>query len=211
MMLTDFQIERYSRQILLAQVGGRGQESILDARIEVVGNGRAARTAARYLCAAGVGHLFVRCGADSFADHGGWELDNPDCTVAFSACEPDTRPDLVLHAGAGSGRDFLDRRCLRRLVGTAGNGQSTVIDAGRSCAPCAIAAEEKPAAGADGPLDEVAEFVTGTLLAQEALALLLAPERPHGRVVALGVADATASSRSSTLLPTCPHAPAGDG
>jgi len=41
-MLTDAQIERYGRQIILPEVGGRGQERLLAARVAVAGAGPAA-------------------------------------------------------------------------------------------------------------------------------------------------------------------------
>jgi hypothetical protein len=54
-MLSDEQVERYSRQILLAEVGGRGQERLLAARVVVHGDGPTAGFAASLLAAAGVG------------------------------------------------------------------------------------------------------------------------------------------------------------
>jgi len=214
-MLSDLQIERYSRQILLPQVGGRGQESIFAASVEVVGDGLVARTAARYLCAAGIGRLVVSREIDSFADPQQSEFDNPDCRVTFDTAGSEARSDLILHAGTGPGLDSVDHRCARRLVGTARNGSAAVTDLGWACVPCAVAvlaAGGVPSTGSSGPLDEVAEFVAGTLLAQEALALLLSPERPGGRMIAIGVANATAGSQPSTPLPCCSHAvAAGDG
>ncbi len=56
-MLSETQIERYSRQIRLPQVGGRGQEKLLAAAVAVLGNDEVASTAAVYLAAAGVGRL----------------------------------------------------------------------------------------------------------------------------------------------------------
>ena len=44
-MLTDGQIERYSRQIILPQLGGRGQEKLLSSAIAVVGTSVAVATA----------------------------------------------------------------------------------------------------------------------------------------------------------------------
>ncbi len=58
-MLSEPQIERYSRQILVAQVGGIGQEKLLAAQVAIVGGGAAASTAATYLAAAGIGRLLV--------------------------------------------------------------------------------------------------------------------------------------------------------
>lgn len=54
MSLTEDQIIRYSRQILLAQVGGKGQEKLLASGAELVGRGAAQATAAAYLAAGGI-------------------------------------------------------------------------------------------------------------------------------------------------------------
>jgi hypothetical protein len=51
--LSDALVERYSRQILLPEVGGRGQERLCAARAVVVGGGPAAAYAASLLAAAG--------------------------------------------------------------------------------------------------------------------------------------------------------------
>ncbi len=56
-MLSDAQVERYSRQIVLPEVGGRGQERILASCVSIQGGGEAARTCASYLAAAGVGQV----------------------------------------------------------------------------------------------------------------------------------------------------------
>ena len=59
MSLTDAQIVRYGRQILLPELGGVGQERLLQAVVSVSGTDRGAAEAARYLAAAGVGHVAV--------------------------------------------------------------------------------------------------------------------------------------------------------
>jgi molybdopterin-synthase adenylyltransferase len=61
MPLSEPQVQRYARHVLLPDVGGRGQQRLLDAAVAVpVGPQRAAEVAALlYLAAAGVGTLVV--------------------------------------------------------------------------------------------------------------------------------------------------------
>ncbi len=53
-MLTEAQIQRYARHVLLPKVGGRGQERLLEATVRVDAEGPEAQVALSYLAAAGV-------------------------------------------------------------------------------------------------------------------------------------------------------------
>ncbi|MBM4310460.1 MAG: HesA/MoeB/ThiF family protein [Deltaproteobacteria bacterium] len=57
--LAEAQIDRYSRQILLAEIGGQGQKKLLGSRVTVVGAGGLGCPASQALAAAGIGTIRI--------------------------------------------------------------------------------------------------------------------------------------------------------
>jgi len=64
MTLTDAQIDRYSRQIVLPRIGGRGQERLLAARMLLAGDARDIEAPLAYFVGAGIGTIEVRVTGD---------------------------------------------------------------------------------------------------------------------------------------------------
>ena len=57
--LSDEQVERYSRHIILPEVGGEGQSVLLGSKVLLVGAGGLGSPAAYYLAAAGIGNMGI--------------------------------------------------------------------------------------------------------------------------------------------------------
>ena len=106
-MLSDAQIERYSRQIILPQVGGKGQEKLLRARVLVNGSGPLQTTALLYLAAAGVGTIGVTTTTSgsllsAFAPDQENPVSaaltrlNPDCTVVTHSAADMLCPEQIV-------------------------------------------------------------------------------------------------------------------
>ncbi len=113
-MLEDVQIERYSRQIILPQVGGKGQEKLLRGQVYVDGDGLLTAAALFYLAAAGVGTIGMArakaapvfsalveqsLGPDEQSVAHILRRLNPDCTIVTHTDEdeqPSHHYDLVL-------------------------------------------------------------------------------------------------------------------
>lgn len=59
MSLSDIQLERYARHIVLREIGGEGQRRLLGAGVTVIGAGGIGSPLIQYLAAAGIGRLRI--------------------------------------------------------------------------------------------------------------------------------------------------------
>ncbi|MEE3450731.1 MAG: thiazole biosynthesis adenylyltransferase ThiF [Acutalibacteraceae bacterium] len=59
MSFTNEQLERYSRHILLKEIGAKGQKKLLNAKVLIIGAGGLGAPTAMYLAAAGVGTIGI--------------------------------------------------------------------------------------------------------------------------------------------------------
>ena len=59
MAISDLQVERYARHILLPEIGGAGQANVMKAKVLIVGAGGLGSPVVLYLAAAGVGTIGI--------------------------------------------------------------------------------------------------------------------------------------------------------
>lgn len=131
--LSDAQLLRFSRQIMLPELDVAGQERLLNARVLIIGMGGLGSPAALYLAAAGVGTLVV-------ADHDDVELSNLQRQIVH-------RTDALGEPKVTS--------AARTLAGL--NPDATVLTIGERLTPEQLAAEAR---AADVVLDATDNFRT---------------------------------------------------
>jgi hypothetical protein len=195
-MLTDAQIDRYSRQIVLSEIGGKGQESLLRAEAAIHGSGDAALVCASYLAGAGVGTLSIagiepRGSLGSVLD---LETRNPDCRLVR---EP-RRPSVTIVVG----RDVPDAfPSSSAVVWGASSGdcvRQAYLPAGHACAPCL-----RELAGRQSG-DEASPQMLGTVLALEGLRALLGLSRnDRSNLIEIDVARGECRSLPFPSRPDC--------
>ena len=59
MQLSDKDIDRYSRNIILPEIGGEGQSKLLQSKVLVIGMGGLGSPLLMYLAAAGIGNITI--------------------------------------------------------------------------------------------------------------------------------------------------------
>jgi len=124
--LAEADIERYSRHVLLREVGGAGQRKLKAASAFVVGAGGLGSPAALYLAAAGVGRIGI-------ADGDRVELSNLQRQIAHRTADvgrPKVRSatDAVLALNPGCKVEAFEERLSADSIGRIVNGYDVVLD-----------------------------------------------------------------------------------
>jgi molybdopterin/thiamine biosynthesis adenylyltransferase len=106
MNFSEDQIQRYSRQIVLKEIGGKGQRKLREARVFLIGAGGLSSPAALYLAASGIGTLGIidadRVDLSNLQRqilHSTATLDHPKVESA-QATLAELNPDCEVHAHA---------------------------------------------------------------------------------------------------------------
>lgn len=220
MELTDVQIERYSRQIILPAIGGRGQRRLLEATVSLIGDGPLASTAAIYLTAAGVGRLELWTSTgDAFESMQTAQQDlgvlNPDTMVQVRALDsiglgsPAARPAVFVCADVTAVTlARVNHAALRwrvaLLAGVAGDHASLAHYAGHDTGwPCAACDPAPPVGESPEAVDATTGFI-GSLLALEAIKSCLGlPAAQPGRALHYDPATLTITECPISKRDTC--------
>ena len=216
-MLSDVQIERYSRQLILTEVGGRGQQALLSGRVAVLGTEQASTATALYLAAAGVGTVHV----SEAAAHAAAGL-NPDVHLVDSGTVncPDVIDALLGRCDVAICANAAPALCLAvndaaihhaiPLVCAAADGSVVWVavfaghDRRAACYRCAL--PDLPAASdrTSGGIAAVAAGLAGTLAATAATNMLLQRTgTPVSRLTVHALCEATVRAVDVAKNPTC--------
>ena len=199
MRLDDEQIERYSRQLILAEVGPRGQERLGAARVAVIGEGAAAERVVAYLAAAGVGWIAASGGLHTAVDPA-----QPSLTIVPLAEARQGRLDATVLTGV-----TVEELATTLPSWSARAATLCWIAGGRAGAspPCPLCAAVALAPVTDVPpeLAALREALLGTIVATEVVKALLAIGVPlAGRALAYDPETATITNLGVAARPDCP-------
>ncbi len=194
--LDDQQIERYSRQIILAEVGPAGQARLLEASVGVIGEDVAAACVVAYLAAAGVGRLAVSPALACVADP-----EQHDVTIVAPP-EPDTaaRIDAIVLCG-GAARDASAWSGRSHVLWTS-DGLAAELPPCFRCATSAVPRENRPGTAT---LTDVRDRMLGSVIATEVVKTLLGIGTPlRGRALVYEPERASVVTRAIATIPGCP-------
>lgn len=206
MSLTEQEILRYSRHIILPEVGGRGQKKLKGAAVLVAGLGAAGSAAALYLAAAGIGQITLwDPGLVAPGDLGGSiahdrsRIGMPRARSAAAplrAINPDARVEVLDRES-----DVVGALNAHQVLLTSAGDWASLVPAAMGAGVAALCFGTQGAAGAVG-LFRPGEPCPACLGAERARALGLMPEEGGAGAVAAaaGVVGVVAATEAIKLI-----------
>jgi adenylyltransferase/sulfurtransferase len=124
--LSDLQLDRYARHIVLKEIGGEGQRKLLEAKVTVIGAGGIGSPAIEYLAAAGIGSLRL-------IDDDRVSLDNLQRQILFGTADvgrdkTEVAAEAVERLSPDTAFEGLARRLERSNVAELLDGSDLVLD-----------------------------------------------------------------------------------
>lgn len=126
MSLSDTQLQRYARHIILKEIGGVGQKKLLDATVAVVGAGGIGSPLLQYLAAAGVGHL--RIIDDDMIDLSNLQRQTLFATDDIGAAKVTTARTKIAALNGDVQVEVLEERLTQDIIGAFLAGADVVVD-----------------------------------------------------------------------------------
>jgi adenylyltransferase/sulfurtransferase len=194
MRLDDLQIERYSRQIILPELGAEGQVRLAGARVAVAGEARndAAGHLVAHLAAAGVGTIASPRALHAWADPGQEDVTLVELADAAAAGSFDVAVQL------GETPATLPRASHVLWLADERLGELP------PCAAC-VRSSVPPGAPVPAVLAGAHAAVLGALAATETIKRVIGAGTPlAGRVLAYDAAHATVTVETVAARPDCP-------
>lgn len=193
MPLDDIQIERYSRQLVLPEIGPRGHARLASARVAVTASGPAAERVVAYLAAAGVGTLMLAPGLAAVVDPA-----QTDVRVEALAAAGIAPVDAVVGDGEPAAGPVAAH------VFWVADGRAAEAPPCRACAVTALGAGDVT----PDELIHVRDAVLGTVVATEIVKALVGIGTPlRGSVLGYDAATATLTRTAVVAIATCPICP----
>lgn len=222
MRFSDAQIELYSRQIILRELGGTGQEKLLAARCLALGGGPALDAALSYLAGAGLGSIDLLPLGPPYREprlpFAALAARSPDLALRTVAAASDVSlEDYELALLVASRDDDLPASALppgRPTLGSIAvlSAQDGTIDVallprGGGCLGCLDGPASGAGTGDRHPAPDVASVAgAGVLAALAACRWIAGLERdPRPRALRLGAASAVWREVTCALRASCPR------
>ncbi|MGP1283564.1 MAG: HesA/MoeB/ThiF family protein [Parasphingopyxis sp.] len=140
MTLSDGQLERYARHIVLKEIGGEGQKTLLEAMVAIVGAGGIGSPLIQYLAAAGIGRL--RIIDDDVVALSNLQRQTLFGTDDIGAGKVARAAKAVARLNPDTAVETLDRRLTAENIGSFLDGADVVVDGSDNFATRLLVADE---------------------------------------------------------------------